>query len=504
MAPPLTPRPKRPFSLTGDDKENHNNDNNNKESAPKTQKILSFHIDKKYRNLLKECNATVQKRQAQPNLNPARNRNPPTPPPGTSRDHSSPQDGATNQDWIQPRKTFKPSTNASDSSKISIPENRYNPLLDDELELDENTPNEQPNNSIPKTKTYKPPPIYTINSNINTIINTILEHGIPKNEFLVKENDSNYHTIFTNKLQHHKDIMDRLTEKTVQFYTYTPKEEKPKSILLKGIKGNFSEDDIIQEISDLNLPDIRIINLSKFTFDKQQPDKHHHLIQLSSDSRPSNLFKIKTLAYQRVKWEHLRKPAIFQCKKCQRLGHASKNCSLQYRCVKCAQSHDPGKCPLNAVDNRDKLRCANCNQAGHPASYKGCPYIKYAIKQKREADTRRTQTTSNKIQKIATAVSQNISFSQMVKGHSSHQENPSHINQPPQPSSNDQASTTDRNPPQPNQDDRRPHQTNNLEELKQEILTLLNSHLQNIASQVSTNTSRIEFILNTIFERHNA
>lgn len=111
------------------------------------------------------------------------------------------------------------------------------------------------------------------------------------------------------------------------------------------------------------------------------------------------------LAYQTVRWEQLKKKKIFQCKNCQRIGHASSNCNMNFRCVKCAQSHGPKSCPLEKTSSREKLLCANCGNAGHPASYHGCPYIKkisLTIDKKNNAKSQnirqQTEFTSNYIQ----------------------------------------------------------------------------------------------------------
>lgn len=68
---------------------------------------------------------------------------------------------------------------------------------------------------------------------------------------------------------------------------------------------------------------------------------------------------------------------VIQCKNCQRLGHAATNCNMPYRCVKCNDKHDPGRCscPTDIQLDKKKLFCANCNDYGHPASYRGCPKL---------------------------------------------------------------------------------------------------------------------------------
>ena len=99
---------------------------------------------------------------------------------------------------------------------------------------------------------------------------------------------------------------------------------------------------------------------------------------MSNDSIIQNLIKIKTVAYQKIRWEPLIKRDVFQCKDCQRIGHSSANCSLDYRCVKCKENHKPGEWAIlkGTVDNR-QLYCVNCEEFGHPASYRGCPLFKF-------------------------------------------------------------------------------------------------------------------------------
>lgn len=46
--------------------------------------------------------------------------------------------------------------------------------------------------------------------------------------------------------------------------------------------------------------------------------------------------------------------------------------------------HGPGKCEIKADTAKEQLRCTNCGQIGHPASYKACPYLKLAISIKKE------------------------------------------------------------------------------------------------------------------------
>ena len=350
-----------------------------------------------------------------PNLNVARKSGPLTPSsetpegPGPSCHVSSPAEG-----WIFPKKTSKTNSAAYSPQQLIEPEKNRFQSLDSENVMDQDLEDQDisgPAISVNR-KFAKPPPINTLESSINNLIKVATSLSITKSDFLIKETDSGAHSIYVNSLEHHKLICDKLLELKIQFYTYTPKHLKPKSIVLKGIRGSFEPDDIKLEILDLHLPDVEIISLTKFIFNKTQPDRYHFLVQLSSKSKTVELFKIKTLAYQRVKWEHLKKMDLFQCKNCQRLGHASKNCHLPYRCVKCAQSHSPGACAIGSTDNRSSLKCANCNMAGHPASYKGCPFLKFAAAKKQEHKILKQRTSLKKISNISSTIRGSVSYAQ--------------------------------------------------------------------------------------------
>ena len=47
-------------------------------------------------------------------------------------------------------------------------------------------------------------------------------------------------TVFAKDLSIHKELLETCNLHNIQCYTYTPKNEKAKNIILKGIRGNFS------------------------------------------------------------------------------------------------------------------------------------------------------------------------------------------------------------------------------------------------------------------------
>lgn len=167
------------------------------------------------------------------------------------------------------------------------------------------------------------------------------KQDVTTKELVDEDSGIKSHTNSVHAAQQFDKLKAALTAQGAKFYTFTPKELKPKCFIIKGIRG-FTEAEIKEEIEAMKLDGVTIIGLTKCSFDKRRPEIHHHLIQVTSDSPTSQLLKIPALSYQRVTWERLRKPLVYQCRKCQRTGHASSNCHLQFRCVKCAKNPWPG------------------------------------------------------------------------------------------------------------------------------------------------------------------
>lgn len=490
---------KRSISPDSSDKENETTTSPRIPRDSKTPKLHSLQLDRLYKQFLKENNAN-SKSKVTPNLKSARKNQALAPLAEASQNiqiNENPE--ASTERWEIPKKTSKVS-NKIDETSAEDPgtsHNTFNILSnEDEMELEEiATASRNTGNS---KKTLKPPPIYTVNTNIQTIINILKSMQIPKTAFAIKEVNKENHTIYINQLEHHQEIVNNLRANKIQHYTFTPKHTKPKSIILKGVKGNFSTEEIKSEIDELKIPNLRIIKVNKFNYNKTDPEKFHYLIQVAAESKTAELFKVKTLAYQRVRWEHLKRQAIFQCKNCQRLGHASKNCSLNYRCVKCAQSHEPGKCPITALDNRAALKCANCNQSGHPASYKGCQFIKFAMDQKKLHSANLNRNTINKVRNIASSVRKNISYAQATSG--TQAESSSRHTMPAEKSTDHHYnSTTTGSEPHLGNYQQSSQPPRWIQDFKQEIASLFSNQLQTLAAQIATNTSKIEYILNTLF-----
>ena len=270
----------------------------------KTPKLHSLQLDKLYKSFLKENAVKKTTSNIIPNLKVARATKPPAPSVDSGHIENTHQCSSVSADgWITPRKTCRSPnlTNAKITNDAPIDENnRFLPLSGVEANAEMGDTPDVRAKTDATTKTPKPPPIYTSGTTFEAIIGIANSLNIPKTKITVKENDTANHTITTSALEHQQLLVAKLSELGIQFFTYTPKGSRSKSILIKGIKGNFDLEYIKKEILDLRISNVEILNISRFLFDKKQPEKYHHLIQLSADSKTAELFKIKALAYQKT------------------------------------------------------------------------------------------------------------------------------------------------------------------------------------------------------------
>lgn len=169
----------------------------------------------------------------------------------------------------------------------------------------------------------------------------------------------------------YESVKSKLNEAGIKFYTFTPPTDKPKKLVLKGIDSMFTVEEIKE---DLLTQTQQLINITQMKSMRKTDPKILNMYQVTFKSE-CNLGDVKrSIRYccnYAVQWEDYRKPKSFlgtQCFRCQRYGHTAKNCGMDFRCLKCGNSHQIGDCPKLPAE---KPKCANCCKE-HPANYKGC------------------------------------------------------------------------------------------------------------------------------------
>jgi hypothetical protein len=255
--------------------------------------------------------------------------------------------------------------------------------------------------------------------------------------------NKNRFRILINDLQTHKIIIKYLEEvEKAAFFFHTPSEEKPLNFLIKNIVDDSYEKEHIEEaINDLGL-NLNILKLNRFDTNRSKSEKQRlniwH-IQIHPQSKQIKEFvNLKYLLNTTIKIEELKTQSI-QCKNCQRFFHTARNCRMPYRCVKCTQTHAPGNCPVpppTDPENPDlnRLHCINCNQRGHPASYKGCPKTKEILNRHKNSITAQ-QTDQRNIKQSMTKIKSGLNFADVLKT-TFLKQNPSSIQPTPTPSQN--------------------------------------------------------------------
>lgn len=152
-------------------------------------------------------------------------------------------------------------------------------------------------------------------------------------------------------------------------------------------------------------------------------------ITLQPKTDTNRLTSIRYIAEWSVKWEIHRKRELIQCKRCQRFKHSASNCMLPYRCVKCINTHEPGKCPIDVSDNKTKPCCVNCKGEHTANNARLCPIFKRQlelIEDKKRPNQNKKETVSsaapskstqrqNNNQTYASTVNQNHQQQQLLQ-----------------------------------------------------------------------------------------
>ncbi|XP_024947575.1 uncharacterized protein LOC107274553 [Cephus cinctus] len=259
------------------------------------------------------------------------------------------------------------------------------------------------------------PPIFIQMVGIKPTIEYLKSMNISPADFIVREFDDKFTRIYPGSIEIYNSIIAAMKTSNRKFFTYTPRQLKIKTIVLKGIRGGYDENDVKEALEDLKLNEVRITKVSKMIFDKNKPNLYHFIVSVTHDSQTAPMTRTKRLLSQPIRWERLRKPIIFMCKRCQQTGHSSSNCHLAPVCVKCAGDHESKDCHFQTTQDRSTLKCINCNETGHPASYRGCPALKL-IADARKADKQQNIMKKRKItQAINNYVKPGLTYANKVE-----------------------------------------------------------------------------------------
>lgn len=249
--------------------------------------------------------------------------------------------------------------------------NRYAPLSDDEdnddvehesSEDNEPTQNENNGKTAPAKDNKKPPPL---------VLHMEVTDHKKMVDYVTKFVGTDFHmkyyrnrvAIFPHTLKGHKTLIDNLNP-NVQFHTFTTDEQKTRTYVLKGLTRDITHDDVQEELHKTHqITPIRC---------NQMKNPHSNLIIVTVDSNTDTINKltsIRYLAHTRVHWEiYKNSKKMTQCHRCQEWGHATSNCRVAPRCLKCAERHLTKDCQKS---QELPPKCANCGEE-HTANSINC------------------------------------------------------------------------------------------------------------------------------------
>lgn len=187
-------------------------------------------------------------------------------------------------------------------------------------------------------------------------------------------------------------LLQLLTDRNIEYNTYTPSDSKMQNILLKGTE--ISDVTIIKHTLEKN--GIQPHNIQKFEtgyMRKNNITSNIWQITLQPKTDTNTILNIRYIEQWSVKWELMKKQLITQCRRCQRFNHSASNCTLPFRCVKCTNNHKPGECTLNTNNNKTRPTCVNCKGEHTANNARLCPAFKKQLEIKEQKKQNKTQTT---------------------------------------------------------------------------------------------------------------
>lgn len=256
-----------------------------------------------------------------------------------------------------------------------------------------NQPEFNENDRVQRTSKIPPIDIWTGNQQATQ---TLIRHHMPNYSCIFNKINKTKMRVTTKTVEIRKKLIELLQNRKIQYNTYTPSDDRMQNILLKGTDID-NEDIIIQALGKNGIQPHNIRKFETGFMRKNNIISNVWQITLQPKTDTSTIFKIRYIAEWTVKWELMRKPAITQCRRCQRFNHSASNCTLPYRCVKCINEHSPGECPLDSNNNKTKPTCTNCKGEHTANNARLCPAFKkqLEIKEQRK-QTKQKHTTNNR------------------------------------------------------------------------------------------------------------
>ncbi|GFU10760.1 uncharacterized protein TNCV_2387651 [Trichonephila clavipes] len=143
----------------------------------------------------------------------------------------------------------------------------------------------------------------------------------------------------------------------------------PLKLVIKGLPEDVEPEDVKKDLTSKGINVEKVAQLKKFAAKARLP---LFLIEITRDDNVNDIYQVRSVLYMQIKLDPFRKSnRVTQCYNCNNFHHASQNCHMKTRCLKCGENHRTGECSIK--DKIENPLCINCNATGHMASSTECP-----------------------------------------------------------------------------------------------------------------------------------
>ncbi|GFU35978.1 uncharacterized protein TNCV_4190941 [Trichonephila clavipes] len=298
------------------------------------------------------------------------------------------------EDYVFPKKTVKPPL----IEKKDINTNNSFEVLDSVMtDVEDVTP------------AYKSKPIFM---RIFDSYNLVLQYLYRKFPTATNTHAKGYIKIEAQNEKDHEEITKFLKDKNLEFYTIEPPLSRPLKLVIKGLPDDIDPEDIKKDLISKGIKIVKTTQLKRFISKTPLPI---YMIEIERDENVNDIFQVRSCLYMQIKIDPFKKGnRITQCFNCNFFHHATSNCNMKTRCLKCGENHRTGMCEIK--DKIEDPLCINCKAKGHMASSIKCPLFPKPRKTKGKSPVNNQNQNLN-----TTPVTPGLLYSQVLNSNSKHQ-----------------------------------------------------------------------------------
>ncbi|GFQ73569.1 uncharacterized protein TNCT_662241 [Trichonephila clavata] len=264
--------------------------------------------------------------------------------------------------------------------------------------------------------TPAPPKIKMITMKLSKDYNLILQQIHKTHPTATNTHINGFIKIQPETPDHHREITEFLTSKKVEYFVTDPLANRPLKLVMKGLPASTEVEDIKQELLNKGIAVEKVAQLRQFSTKNPLP---FYLLEITRNENVEDIFSIKSCLYMQIKLDPFRKGSrTTQCYNCNLFHHASQNCHMRTRCLKCGENHRTGQCAIK--EKIENPTCINCHAKGHMASSIECPLFPKPKKGKGKSPTDNIQRNEN-TQANSAKIIPGLSFAQAINNKNNQQ-----------------------------------------------------------------------------------